>query len=166
MPDLNTVLDQHVTLVYESVDRVFLNGYVAKLQEPGQLAWFLGPHRAEALPRYELLGKMTRDFVAAIEQYARDRNIPVIDFDKGQRKETIAEPHFAQAAVLGREGVVLVGIAQEKANVFRPPRREPTILPVITTRPGGPSTRSSPYSHPRRAWLPDHLGPNSARLCE
>ena len=50
---------------------------------------------------------MTRDFVAAIEQYARDRNIPVIDFDKGQRKETIAEPHFAQAAVLGREGVVL-----------------------------------------------------------
>ena len=75
MPDLNTVLDQHVTLVYESVDRVFLNGYVAKLQEPGQLAWFLGPHRAEALPRYELLGKMTRDFVAAIERYARDRNI-------------------------------------------------------------------------------------------
>ena len=67
MPDLNTLLDQHVTLVYESVDRVFLNGYVAKLQEPDQLAWFLGQHRGESLPRYELLGKMTHDFVAAIE---------------------------------------------------------------------------------------------------
>jgi hypothetical protein len=37
------------------VDRIFLNGYVAKLQEPDQLAWFLGQHRGEELPRYELL---------------------------------------------------------------------------------------------------------------
>ena len=124
MPDLNTLLDQHVTLAYESVDRVFLNGYVAKLQEPDQLAWFLGQHRGEELPRYELLGKMTRDFVAAVEQLAQDQNIPVVHFEKGQRKETIAEPHFAQAALLGREGVVLVGIAQEKANVFRPPGKQ------------------------------------------
>lgn len=38
MPDLKTLLDQHVTLVYESLYRVFLNGYVARLQEPDQLA--------------------------------------------------------------------------------------------------------------------------------
>ena len=151
MPDLNTLLDQHVTLVYESIDRVFLNGYVAKLQEPDQLAWFLGQHRGQALPRYELLGEMTRDFVAAIEQYARDRNIPVIDFEKGQRKETIAEPHFAQAAVLGREGVVLVGIAQEKANVFRPPRRE--------RRGRGGGFRRRAQQRLRKAPLPLHLGP-------
>jgi hypothetical protein len=124
VPDLNTLLDQHVTLVYESVDRVFLNGYVAKLQEPDQLAWFLGQHRGEAVPRYEMLGKMTRDFVAAVEQLAQDRHIPLVTFEKGQRKETIAEPYFAQAALLGREGVVLIGVAQEKANVSRPPRKE------------------------------------------
>src|SRR5262245_61003855 len=64
VPDLNTLLDQHVTLVYESVDRIFLNGYVAKLQEPDQLAWFLCQHRGEEIPRYELLGKMIREFVA------------------------------------------------------------------------------------------------------
>jgi hypothetical protein len=120
VPDLNTLLDQHVTLVYESVDRIFLNGYVAKLQEPDQLAWFLCQHRGEEIPRYELLGKMTREFVAAIEQMAQDRHIPVVHFEKGQRKETIAEPYFTQAALLGREGVVLVGVAQEKANVFGP----------------------------------------------
>jgi hypothetical protein len=61
---------------------------------------------------------MTREFVAAIEQMAQDRHIPVLHFEKGQRKETIAEPYFAQAALLRREGVVLVGFAQEKANVF------------------------------------------------
>ncbi len=124
MPDLNTLLDQHVTLVYESVDRVFLNGYVAKLQEPDQLAWFLCQHRGEEIPRYELLGKMTREFVAAIEQMAQDRNIPVVHFEKGQRKETIAEPYFAQAALLQREGVVLIGFAQERANVFGAPTKK------------------------------------------
>lgn len=97
MRNLNTLLDQHVTLAYEFVDRVFLNGYVAKLQDPDQLAWFLCQHRGEEIPRYELLGKMTRDLVAAIEQMAEDRHIPVIHFEKGQRKETVAEPYFAQA---------------------------------------------------------------------
>jgi hypothetical protein len=124
VPDLNTLLDQHVTLKYESVDRIFLNGYVAKLQEPDQLAWFLGQHRGEEIPRYELLGKMTREFVAAVEQLVQQRRIPVVHFEKGQRKEAIAEPYFAQAALLRREAVVLIGIAQEKANVFRPPRKE------------------------------------------
>lgn len=118
MPDLNTLLDRHVTLVYESVDRIFLNGYVAKLQEPDQLRWFLCQHRGEEIPRYEVLGEMTRDFVAAIERMAQDRHIPVIHFEKGQRKETVVEPYFAQAALLRQEGVVLVGFAQEKANVF------------------------------------------------
>jgi len=41
VPDLNTLLDDHVLLAYESADRIFLNGYVARLQEPDQLGWFL-----------------------------------------------------------------------------------------------------------------------------
>jgi hypothetical protein len=121
VPDLNTLLDQHVLLQYESVDRMLLNGYVAKLQEPDQLAWFLGQHRGEEVPRYELLGKLTKDFMSAVEKFAQERRIPVVHFERGQRKEALAEPYFAQAASNQREGVVLIGIAQEKANVFRPP---------------------------------------------
>ncbi len=121
MPDLNTLLDDHILLAYESADRIFLNGYVAKLQDPDQLAWFLCQHRGEEIPRYELLGKMTREFVAAIDKLAQHRKIPVVHFEKGQRKEAVAEPHFAEAAHRRREGVVMIGIAQERANVFRPP---------------------------------------------
>jgi hypothetical protein len=124
VPDLDTLLDQHVTLVYEFMDRVFLNGYVAKLQEPDQLRWFLCQHRGEEIPRYELLGKMTCEFVAAIEKMAQDRHIPVVHFEKGQRKETIAKPYFDQAALLRREAVVMIGIAQEKANVFGAPTKK------------------------------------------
>ena len=73
MPNLNTLLDDHILLKYESVDRIFLNGYVAKLQEPDQLSWFLCQHRGQEIPRYELLGQMTRDFVAAVEKTAKEQ---------------------------------------------------------------------------------------------
>lgn len=57
MPNVNTLLDEHVVLKCEFVDRIFLNGYVARLQEPHDLAWFLCQHRGEEIPRYEVLGR-------------------------------------------------------------------------------------------------------------
>src|SRR5262249_58426066 len=66
---------------------------------------------------------MTRSFIAAIEKYAGDRKIPIVPFECGQREETIAEPHFAEAAKAGREGVVMIGVSQERANVFRAPAK-------------------------------------------
>jgi hypothetical protein len=44
MPNLNTLLDEHVVLKYEFPDRFLLNGYISKLQEPTQLSWFLCQH--------------------------------------------------------------------------------------------------------------------------
>ncbi len=123
MPNVNTLLDEHVVLKYEFADRIFLNGYVSRLQEPDDLAWFLCQHRGEEIPRYEVLGEMTRAFVAAIEEMAEKRSIPVVHFERGQRKEAIAQPFFDAAAAAQREGVVMIGIAQEKANVFRPPSK-------------------------------------------
>jgi hypothetical protein len=117
MPNVTTLLDEHVVLKYECLDRLFLNGYLAKLQEPDQLAWFLTGHRGEEIPRYAVLGEMTAGFLRAVEQLAEQRSIPVIHFERGQRKEEVAAPYFAAAT---REGVVMIGIAQEKANVFRP----------------------------------------------
>jgi UDP-N-acetylglucosamine 2-epimerase len=61
--------------------------------------------------------------VAAVEKLAQDQSIPIVHFEKGQRKETVAEPYFAQAARSGRDQVALIGIAQERANVFRPPNK-------------------------------------------
>ena len=123
MPNVNTLLREHVTLKVEMPDRIFLNGYVAKLQEPDQLSWFLCQHREEEIPRYELLGRMTRDFVAAVEAYAVERAVPMVQFEKGQRKEEVARRYFQAAEREGRYGVVMIGVTQERANVFRPPAR-------------------------------------------
>lgn len=123
MPNVNTLLDEHVVLKYEFVDRIFVNGYVARFQEPDDLSWFLCRHRGEEIPRYEVLGEMTRRFVAEIEKLAESKAIPVVQFEGGQRKEAIAQPYFERAAAAQGEGVVMIGVAQEKANVFRPPSR-------------------------------------------
>jgi hypothetical protein len=128
MPDIDTLLDQHVVLAYDQVDRIFLNGYVQKLQEPHQLGWFLCQHRGEEIPRYEILGRMTRDFVAAMEKMAAEDAIPVVEFKKGQRKEDMAWPYQSELLTQGKEGVAMIGVAQEKANCFRPPAKSKRVV--------------------------------------
>jgi hypothetical protein len=64
---------------------------------------------------------ISRNFVAALEQYARREKIPVIQFRKGQRKDDIATQQRRQFKKA--EGVVFIGKAQEKTSVFRTERR-------------------------------------------
>jgi hypothetical protein len=45
---INTLLDDHVVVKYEFVDRIFLNGYVSHLQTCDDLAWFLCQHQGPA----------------------------------------------------------------------------------------------------------------------
>jgi hypothetical protein len=121
MADVNTLLDDHVTLRYESVDRLILNGYVARLQTPEGLARFLRGQPGEEIPRYAILGERTAALNRSIERFAERNAIPLVHFDKGQRKEDVARPYLDAAEAEAREGVVLIGIAQERADVFRPP---------------------------------------------
>lgn len=121
MANVNTLLDDHVTLRYESLDRIFLNGYVPRLQTPEGLARFLAGQPGEEIPRYAILGERTAGFNRSIERFATAHAIPVIHFEKGQRKEALAQPYLDRAQAAGRAGVVLIGIGQERASVFRPP---------------------------------------------
>ncbi len=51
---------------------------------------------------------MSRRFVAAVENLAADQGIPLIEFERGRRKEEIAAPLFERARLADREGVVLI----------------------------------------------------------
>lgn len=160
MPNLNTLLDRCVLLVYEFFDRFFLNGYVARLQDADDLRWFLTRVRGHQIPRYEILGEMSRRFVAAVEKLAADLGIPLIEFERGKRKEEIVAPLFEQARLADREGVVLIGWAQERLNVFSPPNKQ--------ERQSG---KFAPKRHPARPksfyfyiWDRD-WGPTNIRIC-
>jgi len=115
---ISSLLADHVTLRVCSVDRLFLQGYVPRLQTQGQVIRFL-LDRGFPIPSPALLGKMGRVYVDAINAFIADREIPVVRFVKGEVKEEIAREYFKRAEQEGRFGVVMVGIAQEKTSVWR-----------------------------------------------
>lgn len=55
----------------------------------------------------------------AIHEFAAAHKVPVVHFEKGQNKEKLARPYLEAAAREGKDRVVLIGIAQEKASAWR-----------------------------------------------
>jgi hypothetical protein len=119
MPDYFTLLRDRVTLKCRSIDRIFLQAYVPKLQTVGQVCTFLRWQRRFPVPSSAAFGKIGDTYVEAIYAYAKAHNIPVVRFEKGQDKEKTAHPFLEIAAREGKERVVLIGIAQEKASGWR-----------------------------------------------
>jgi hypothetical protein len=120
MADYASLLRGHVTLSCRCVDRFFLQGYVPKLQSVGQVCNFLRWQRKVPIPSSAAFGKIGEAYVREIERFARDNAIPFQHFKKGESKEAVARPLIDAAAKEGGEGkVVLVGVSQEKASVWR-----------------------------------------------
>ena len=115
------VLKNHVTFTVESIDRMYLNVYVPRLQTPEGVAAFFRFHRGWRFASSALMDPITKRFVAKLEAYAREHQIPLLTFEKGQRKDDLARAFLAQHR--GGEGVVFIGKAQEKVPVFRTERR-------------------------------------------
>lgn len=120
MADYSTLLRDHVTLECRSIDRMLLQAYVPKLQTVGWVCQFLRWQRGFKTPSSAAFGCLGRAYVEQVHAYAQANDIPVIHFAKGDNKEEIARPLIEAAAAAGGDGrVVLIGIAQEKAVVWR-----------------------------------------------
>jgi hypothetical protein len=117
--DIPALLRDHVTLTVESVDRVYLNGYVPKLQHPAGVYHWLKEDRGLPIPSPAMLGKIGDAFVRAVERFAAEHGLVIQKFPKAVRKEEYVRPYFTAAASEGRTGVVFIGKAQEKARSFR-----------------------------------------------
>lgn len=119
MVDPATLLRKHVTLKCRSLDRIFLQGYVPKLQSVGQVCTFLRWQRGFHIPSSAAFGKIGTAYTEAIEAFGLKERVPVVHFKKGEVKEDVARPYIEAAARQGKSRVVLIGIAQEKASVWR-----------------------------------------------
>ena len=117
MPTINELLREHVTLDIQCLDRIYLNGYIPILQVPGQLVTFLTKHRKQPVPSPALLEQITKRFKQAVETFAQQNDIPLIHFESGDRKDDIANER--RERFTRTEGVVFIGIAQEKAWAFK-----------------------------------------------
>ena len=115
------IVSRHVKLTVEGIDRMYLNVFVPGLQYEQGIIRFFRVHRGQPLPSAALMSPMTRGFVAALEDFVARQGIPLVQFERGQRKDAVMAEHLRR---FGREeGVVFVGRAQENTPVFRTERR-------------------------------------------
>lgn len=118
------VLDEHVTLEVECIDRMYLNVYQPRLQHVNGVVWFFRGHREATFASSALMDPITKDFVGAIHRFCRDTSVPLVDFARGQRKDDLAHEYLVEfEAAAGSEGVLFVGRAQEKTPLFRTEKR-------------------------------------------
>jgi hypothetical protein len=115
---VNEVLDGHVGLDLECLDRIYLNAYVPNLQVGGQVASFLTAHLGYPIPSPAIFDKIGTGFRNAVERFAADEHIPLVRFAKTDRKIDKMGRYLAAQAATGRSGVAAIGIAQEFAPVF------------------------------------------------
>jgi hypothetical protein len=119
---VSKILDEHVTLSIDGIDRMYLNVYQPRLQAEGGVAGFFRFHRRHDFASSALMEPMTKAFVAALESFAETNGIPVVQFRKGERKDDIAAEYRAKFS--RDEGVLFIGKAQEKSSVVRTERRK------------------------------------------
>jgi len=115
------VLSGHVTLEVEGIDRMYLNVYVPQLQRDTGVVGFFRYHQGYQFASSALMDPISKRFIAAMEAFAKQERIPLVQFRKGQRKDDIAAGHLRRFDKT--EGVLFIGKAQEKTPVFRTERR-------------------------------------------
>ena len=118
------VLTDHVVFEVECIDRMYCNVYVPQLQHAGGLLGYIQRQLGLPIASTAPLGKITDAFSAAMRRFARDQQVPWVDFIKGQRKDDVMHAHLARFTA--EEGVLFIGRAQEKTSLFRTERRRNT----------------------------------------
>jgi len=108
----------HVGLDVSCLDRLYLNGYVNKLQTPGGVVYFFHDHRGKPIVSPALFEPIGEKFRRDLKDWARANGIPVVAFKAGDRKAEVMAPYLQAGAATGRSQVVAVGCAQEFQRVW------------------------------------------------
>jgi hypothetical protein len=116
MASIPELLNGHVTLEVECLDRLYLNGYIGKLAASGGLVTFLREQLGKPIPSPVVLGQVTGKFREAVNTMAERKQIPVYLFEHTERKDDAANQLRWQRGV--RDEIVFIGVAQEKARAF------------------------------------------------
>src|ERR1700684_952193 len=116
MATIPELLDGHVTLEVECLDRLYLNGYIGKLATGPGLMMFMRGQLGKPVPSPVVLGQVSEKFREAVKGMVEREGIPLYQFRHKERKDDIANNFRRQRQV--RDGIVFIGVAQEKAQAF------------------------------------------------
>ncbi|HET6386517.1 MAG TPA: hypothetical protein VFJ58_24265, partial [Armatimonadota bacterium] len=160
MKTVSQLLDSHVTLSLESVDRLYLNGYIPTLQTSGQLVSFLTQHRGNPIPSPALLKKIGEQFQTELSRFCSQHHLTPVHFERKQRKDDVAALHRKQFTQ--PQGVYLIGIAQEKANSFKGNTKRDPQSGLVSVQ----FSRQSAYVNHYYFYLVDEdFGPAFIKVC-
>lgn len=117
---VNDVLDGHVALDIQCLDRIYLNAYVPKLQTSAQVVAFLSDHLGYPFASPALFRQLGDRFRRAVVSFAQANDIPWVKFGKDDvgGKLEVMRPHLDRQAATGQSGVAAIGVAQEFQRVW------------------------------------------------
>jgi hypothetical protein len=117
MANIPELLNGHVTLEVECLDRLYLNGYIGPLATSGGLVTFLREQLGKPIPSPVVLGQVSERFREAVKSLAERQQIPIYQFTHQERKDDVANKIRQQRGI--HDGIVFIGVAQEKAQAFQ-----------------------------------------------
>jgi hypothetical protein len=120
---VNAVLDGHVKLDLECLDRLYLHGYLAQLQVGGQVIQFLS-HRGFPVPSPACLQQIGDAFRRRVASFAEANHVPMVTLRAADRNIEVMQPYLEAAAASGRSQVAAIGVAQEMQRVFISRKRD------------------------------------------
>jgi hypothetical protein len=116
-PSVATILRDQVSLSTSCIDRLYLNGYVPKLQTSGQLCAFLEDHLGNRIASPAAIRPIHDRFVHDVATFANRHLVPIVYFERRQRKDDVAARY--RSRFHADEGVVFIGVAQERQFSFK-----------------------------------------------
>ena len=116
MDRLSELLGENVQFSYTALDRIVLNGYIERLQRTENLVYFF--HEVVGIKCIEpsVLSKRTEGYRDWVRQYTADREIPVLQAPKGERKEDLVLSYYQR--LTASEGVACVLTSMEQGRTF------------------------------------------------
>jgi hypothetical protein len=80
------IINRHVKLTVEGIDRMYLNVFVAGLQYEQGIVRFFREHRGQPLPSAALMSPMTRTFVAKLEDFVAGMRLSSCSLKRGSAR--------------------------------------------------------------------------------
>jgi hypothetical protein len=154
--NVNDVLDGHVALEVECVDRLLLNAYVPNLQVGGQVVRLITRHLGKPIPSAAALGGIGNCFRREVSRFAEAHQVPILKLktpDRSRwddRKLDHVRPYLQAAERERRFGV---DASVNAAELFTPARDDERASPLAClTRPLGRPAGVPANGRQARSW--------------
>ncbi len=118
---MNSFVRHHATSIrfsYSCFDRIILQGMLPMFQHSergGTIVWFLRTHRQTEYPNRAYFARVANDYRDWVVDHSLKTGVPIIEPDKGCRREDWVEPYYQQ--LQGQPGIAAILKCREPERI-------------------------------------------------